>query len=96
MSAGLWPWRRMEHCAGRSVHLTPSGLDFDEQRVQLVRAAPSVACLSWGGSCCTCSASPDADHPQSHPHKSHFQSYCEVLCSAVCGHDCDKMYKMQP
>lgn len=27
---------RMEHCAGRSVHLTPSGLDFDEQRVQLV------------------------------------------------------------
>lgn len=31
---------RMEHCAGRSVHLTPSGLDFDEQRVQLVRSRP--------------------------------------------------------
>lgn len=30
----------MEHCAGRSVHLTPSGLDFDEQRVQLVRLHP--------------------------------------------------------
>ena len=30
----------MEHCAGRSVHLTPSGLDFDEQRVQLVRSCP--------------------------------------------------------
>lgn len=38
---------RMENCIGRAVHLTPSGIDFDEHVFQLgqgtvVRAAGSV------------------------------------------------------
>ena len=40
-------WCRMENVIGRSVHLTPSGIDFDEHVFQLgqgtvVRAAGSL------------------------------------------------------
>ncbi len=58
----------MEHCAGRSVHLTPSGLDFDEQRVQLMRPAPSVAGLSWDGPRCSALCH-DADNLESHSYE---------------------------